>query len=80
MASLTIRDLPQEVHDALRKRAARHGWSVEDEARAILLRAIAISEAEGFGQQLRAYFADCRGDELDVKRDPTPAAGAEFDE
>ena len=36
MAKLTICDLPDEVHRALRVRAARHGRSIEAEVRTIL--------------------------------------------
>lgn len=36
MAKLTICDLPDEVHRALRVRAARRGRSIEAEVRAIL--------------------------------------------
>jgi plasmid stability protein len=36
MATLNIRNLPDEVHRELRQRAARHNRSMEAEARAIL--------------------------------------------
>lgn len=36
MAMLTVRNLPEEVHRALRVRAAEHGRSTEAEVRAIL--------------------------------------------
>ena len=36
MASVVIRNIPEEVHRALRVRAARHGNSTEAEIRAIL--------------------------------------------
>jgi antitoxin FitA len=36
MATLTVRNLPDEVHRALRVRAARHGRSMEAEVREIL--------------------------------------------
>jgi plasmid stability protein len=36
MATLTIRNLPDDVHDKLRVRAAQHRRSVEAEARALL--------------------------------------------
>ena len=36
MAMLTIRNLPDEVHRALRVRAAQHGHSMEAEVRDIL--------------------------------------------
>lgn len=36
MAMLTVRNLPAEVHRALRVRAAQHGHSMEAEVREIL--------------------------------------------
>lgn len=36
MATLTVRNIPDEVHQALRARAAQHGRSTEAEVRAIL--------------------------------------------
>lgn len=36
MASVTIRNIPEEVHRALRVRAAMHGHSTEAEIRSIL--------------------------------------------
>lgn len=39
MASVTVRNLPDEVHRALRVRAAQHGRSTEAEIRDILERA-----------------------------------------
>ncbi|BCB71053.1 hypothetical protein HMEPL2_14040 [Vreelandella aquamarina] len=41
MAMLTVRNLPDEVHRALRVRAALHGHSMEAEAREILEAALA---------------------------------------
>lgn len=47
MAALTIRNLPDEVRDRLRLRAARAGTSMEAEVRAILIRASAeLPESE----------------------------------
>lgn len=40
MAMLTVRNLPDEVHRALRLRAARHGRSTEAEVRTILEEAV----------------------------------------
>jgi plasmid stability protein len=40
MAMLTVRNLPDDVHRALRVRAAQHGHSTEAEVRAILLNAV----------------------------------------
>ena len=43
MAMLTVRNLPDEVHRALRVRAAQHGRSTEAEVREIL--AVAVKPA-----------------------------------
>jgi plasmid stability protein len=40
MAVLTVRNVPEEVHRALRVRAAQHGRSTEAEVRAILEAAV----------------------------------------
>jgi plasmid stability protein len=40
MAMLTVRNLPDEIHRALRSRAAKHGHSMEAEVRAILESAV----------------------------------------
>ena len=40
MAAVTIRNLPEETHRALKMRAARHGRSAEAEIRAILEAAV----------------------------------------
>ena len=40
MAMLTVRNLPDEVHRALRVRATQHGRSMEAEAREILQSAL----------------------------------------
>ena len=40
MATLTVRNLPDEVHRALRVRAALHGHSTEAEVRAVLASAV----------------------------------------
>ena len=40
MATLTIRNLDDEVKQALRERAARHGVSMEEEARVLLRKSV----------------------------------------
>jgi plasmid stability protein len=40
MATLTIRNLPDDVHDALRRQAAEHRRSMEAEAREVLQAAV----------------------------------------
>jgi plasmid stability protein len=47
MATLTIRNLPDEVHRRLRIRAAENGRSMEAEARALLTEALQDDERRG---------------------------------
>ena len=61
MASLTVRDLDDEVKRKLRLRAADHGRSMEAEVRHILADAVADREPGsglGLGSRIRARFAD----------------------
>jgi plasmid stability protein len=58
MATLNIRNLPEEVHRRLRVRAAEHGRSMEAEARAIL--AAAFTDEESPGSAKRSTAAKVR--------------------
>lgn len=61
MASLTVRDLDDDVKRKLRLRAAHHGRSMEAEVRSILADAVADPEADGergLGSKIRAMFAE----------------------
>lgn len=54
MAILTVRNVPDEVHRALRVRAARHGRSTEAEVREILAAAVKPSSRVRVGDALAA--------------------------
>lgn len=41
MASLTIRNIPDDVKQRFRERAAAHGRSMEDEGRQLILKSVA---------------------------------------
>lgn len=51
MASMTIRNIDDQLKSRLRVQAAKHGRSMEDEARDIL-RAALSTQGEGSGQNL----------------------------
>lgn len=84
MAMLTVRNLPDEVHRALRVQAALHGHSTEAEVREILANAVkpaarvrmgdALSE---LGRQLGLANEDF--DVFDQVRDKTPAEPMRFE-
>lgn len=54
MASVTIRNVPDEVYRAIRVRAARHGRSLEAELRAILEAAVRPQNRMKLGSMLAA--------------------------
>ena len=54
MASLTVRNVPDEVHRALRVKAAEHGRSTEAEVRAILANAVKPEQRLLMGDALGA--------------------------
>lgn len=60
MGSVTIRNLPEEVHRALRVRAAEHGRSTEAEIREILQSAVCPVERLRLGSAL-AGLAGSKG-------------------
>jgi plasmid stability protein len=64
LASLSIRKLDDEVYEQLRARAARHGVSMEEEARRILVRA--VSPPERMGDLFLKIFGPEHGGELEI--------------
>lgn len=69
MANLTIRNLDDELKTLLRLRAARHGCSMEQEARDILRRAVLPAPAEGdFAQRIHRRFAALDADDLPIPK------------
>lgn len=54
MAILTVRNLPDDVHRALRVRAAQHGRSTEAEVREILAAVVKPSSRVRVGEALAA--------------------------
>lgn len=64
MASLSIRKLDEKTYARLRDRAARHGVSMEEEARQILKRATAPPAR--LGDLFLKVFGPSRGVDLDL--------------
>ncbi len=67
MAAVTIRGLSDEVHRALRVRAARHGRSTEPPGRFKL------------GTELGKIRSLLDGAELEIVRDETPVRAIDFE-
>ena len=67
MASLTIRNIDDEVKIRLRIQAAQHGCSMEQEAREILSRAVLPQRNQpGFAQRIQRHFASLEPESLPV--------------
>lgn len=63
MASMTIRNLDDDLKQRLHIQAAEHGRSMEEEARAILHTALTSTN---LAQAIHARFAPLGGVELDI--------------
>ena len=84
MAMLTVRNLPDEVHRALRVRAAQHGHSTEAEVREILAIAVKPETRVRMGEALAALGrkVGLRNEDFEVLqqvRDKTPAEPLRFE-
>ena len=66
MATLTIRNLSEETKSQLRKLAARHGHSMEEEVRQILTRAALEPEDQKLASAIVEIFAEIGGVDLDL--------------
>ena len=73
MAAMTIRNLSEETHRALKLRAKRKGRSTEAEVRAILEEAVNSLDQLKIGTELQKFGKLLGGLELDIRRDQTPA-------
>jgi antitoxin FitA len=79
MPVVTVRNLPEAVHRALRLRAARHGRSTEAEIRHILEAAVRPKERLRIGSELAAFGRRLGGVDLDIARDQMPTEPATFE-
>ncbi len=76
MTTLTIRNLDEHTKEQLRIQAARHGRSMEEEARTILLAALEAQQlpagSKGLGSRIQAHFARLGGVELELPERSAP--------
>ena len=84
MAILTVRNVPDDVHRALRVRAAQHGRSTEAEVREILAAAVKPASRVRMGDALAAIGRKIGLTNEDFAvfesvRDKTPAKPLSFD-
>ena len=68
MSSITVRNLDESVKNSLRVRAARHGWSMEQEVRQILQQTVAPEQAGqlSFAERVNRRFAGLKVESLPI--------------
>jgi plasmid stability protein len=82
---LTVRNLPDDVHRALRARAAQHGCSTEAEVRDILKKAAMPEGRLMLGSLLVSIareaggLTDAEAEQFNQLRDKTPAEPMRFE-
>jgi plasmid stability protein len=79
MPVVTVRNLPEETHRALKLRAAQHGRSTESEIRDILENAVRPATRVQIGSALAAFGQQVGGLDLDIRRSPEPTEPAQFE-
>jgi plasmid stability protein len=78
MPAVTVRNLPEKTHRALKLRAARNGRSTEAEIRKILEDTVSPKTEMGLGSQLAALGRRFGGIDIKSTRDPRPIEPADF--
>ena len=79
MAAVTIRNLPEETHRALKLRAARNGRSTEAEIRDILEAAVNLEARLKIGTALKSFGERYGGIDLERGGTRQPIEPAEFE-
>ena len=81
MASITIRNLDDDIKVRLRIRAAEHGRSMEEEARIVLREAVSPKplEKQDLARAIRARFASVGGVELNLPPREPPREPPRFE-
>jgi len=79
MAAVTIRNLPEETHRALNRRAAINGTSTEAEIKTILEEAVRPESRTKVGSELASFGKKFGGVDLEIARDQSASEPASFE-
>lgn len=79
MPQIVVRQLPEEVHRALKARATAHGRSAEAEVRAILMQAVLPEGHTKAGDLLCGIWQGADVSGLSFERDRTPHEPLDFE-
>ena len=79
MPNLTVRNISEETHRALRMRAASHGRSTEAEVRVILEETVLPSKRLKIGSAIHRIAHEIGGmDDLEMSRERSEIEGADL--
>jgi len=78
MANISVRKLDKTAYEQLRMRAAKHGLSMEEEARQIIYQA--VSTPDDLSEVFQKYFGHKNGIDLDNSSQRTPHEPMDFSE
>lgn len=81
MSSITVRNLDESIKNSLRLRAARHGWSMEQEVRQILQQTVAPEQAANisFAERVNSRFAGLNAESISIPTRQTVRTPPELD-
>ena len=80
MPTVTVRNLPEETHRALRVRAAHHGRSTEAEVRHILEETVRPPKRLKIGSEIHRIASEIGGmDDLQVSLGRSQIRGVDFE-
>lgn len=79
MSAVTVRNIPDSIHRALKIRAAEHGRSTEAEIREILKEAVQSPDRVKVGTALAEFGVRFGGVDLGLERDQSPARPVSFE-
>lgn len=79
MASITVRNLDDDLKAQLRLEAARQGRSMEEQVRVILRNALSQQPTRGLGTRIHQQFAAAGGVALDLPSRADEPRAASFD-
>ena len=78
MSQMTIRNIPVDQHDALKRVAAANERSTEAEARIAIARHVGVQEGQGFGSKLLEKYSSTIDQGFEFERDQTSSEPVSF--
>ena len=79
MSQMTVRNIPDDQYEALKRVAAAQGRSAEAEARLAIARHVGAQGGAGFGSKLKAKYSGVVDQDFEIERDRTVGDPVSFE-